>query len=43
MNLKKLMAAFSAGVVAFSAMSAVAVSALAQEALDLSYSTMFEE
>ncbi|MBQ7958731.1 MAG: hypothetical protein IJ330_03350 [Oscillospiraceae bacterium] len=43
MNLKKLMAAFSAGVVAFSAMSAVAVSAKAQEALDLSYSTMFEE
>ncbi len=43
MNLKKLVAAFSAGVVAFSAMSAVAVSAKAQEALDLSYSTMFED
>ncbi len=43
MNLKKLMAAFSAGVVAVSAMSAVAVSAKAQEALDLSYSTMFED
>lgn len=43
MNLKKLMAAFSAGVVAVSTMSAVAVSAKAQEALDLSYSTMFEE
>ena len=43
MNLKKLMAAFSAGVVAVSAMSAVAVSAKAQEALDLSYSTMFDE
>lgn len=43
MNLKKLMAAFSAGAVAFSAMSAVAVSAKAQEALDLSYSTMFED
>lgn len=43
MNLKKLMAAFSAGVVAVSAMSAVAVSAKAQKALDLSYSTMFDE
>lgn len=43
MNLKKLLAAFSAGVVAVSAMSAVAVSAKAQEALDLSYSTMFED
>ena len=43
MNLKKLMAAFSAGVVAVSAMSAVAVSAKAQDALDLSYSTMFDE
>lgn len=43
MNLKKLLAAFSAGVVVVSAMSAVAVSAKAQEALDLSYSTMFED
>lgn len=43
MNLKKLMAAFSAGAVAVSAMSAVAVSAKAQKALDVTYSTMFEE
>lgn len=43
MNLKKLAAAFSAGAIAVSAMSAVAVSAKAQEALDLSYSTMFED
>lgn len=43
MNLKKLVAAFSAGIVAVSVMSAVAVSAKEQEALDLSYSTMFED
>lgn len=43
MNFKKLFAAFSAGVVAVSAMSTMAVSAKAQEALDLSYSTMFED
>ncbi len=43
MNLKKLVAAFSAGIVAVSVMSAVAVSAKEQEALNLSYSTMFED
>lgn len=43
MNFKKLLAAFSAGAVAVSAMSAVAVSAKAQEAFDLTYSTVFED
>ena len=43
MNLKRLIAAFSAGIVAVSAASAVAVSAKEQDALNLSFSTVYDE
>lgn len=43
MNFKKLIAAFSAGVISISALASVAVSAKEQKALNLSFNTMFDE
>lgn len=43
MNFKKLIAAFSAGVISISALASVAVSAKEQKALNLTFDTMFDE
>ncbi|MGN0690671.1 MAG: hypothetical protein ACI4KH_09665, partial [Oscillospiraceae bacterium] len=43
MNFKKLIAAFSAGIISISALASVAVSAKEQKALNLSFDTMFDE